>query len=181
MLSTLVSASRTTLSPVASLCASYHQMRRKDRQVNDKSEICKILDSCQFATIGLSVNDEPYTVPISFGYEWDENPVFYFHSATEGRKIDSLRQNPKTCISLVGSSQAIYPEPGNLCSASNSFKSVTAEGKCVFIEDVEEKTKGFNAMMKHYNFPTGKFNPNMMKKTKVIKFIPDDLKCKIHE
>ena len=48
----------------------------------------------------LSVNGDhgyPYTVPINFYYEEEENRV-YFHSAKAGHKIDSIRSSDKVCL-----------------------------------------------------------------------------------
>ena len=73
-------------------------MKRKDREVKELSEICGILDQCTVCTISLPTdeadNQIPYVLPLSFGYEiTDGKPVFYFHCAREGRKIDLIRKH----------------------------------------------------------------------------------------
>lgn len=47
----------------------------------------------------FSVNGDggyPYTIPINFYYDEDENKI-YFHSAKKGHKIDSIIKNDKVC------------------------------------------------------------------------------------
>ena len=66
-------------------------MRRKDREVTEKSEIIDILRRCDTIRIGIQGEQYPYVVPVSFGLEViDENPVVYFHGAREGMKVDGL-------------------------------------------------------------------------------------------
>ncbi len=48
----------------------------------------------------FSVNGDdgyPYTVPVNFYYDEDENRI-YFHSAKAGHKIDSIKANDKICF-----------------------------------------------------------------------------------
>lgn len=48
----------------------------------------------------FSVNGDggyPYTIPINFYYDEDENKI-YFHSAKKGHKIDSIIKNDKVCF-----------------------------------------------------------------------------------
>lgn len=48
----------------------------------------------------LSVNGDdgyPYTIPINFYYDEDENRI-YIHSAKKGHKIDSIQKNDKICF-----------------------------------------------------------------------------------
>nr|MBQ4317636.1 pyridoxamine 5'-phosphate oxidase family protein [Clostridia bacterium] len=71
-------------------------MRRKDREVTDRTVIDEIIRSCGCIRLGLNDSGEVYIVPMNFGYEHDgEKRVFYMHCAKEGRKLDIIRENPK--------------------------------------------------------------------------------------
>ncbi len=58
-------------------------MRRDDREITDLLEIESILYHAIVCRIGLTDGNEPYVVPVSFGYE---EGTIYFHSAPEGKK-----------------------------------------------------------------------------------------------
>lgn len=75
-------------------------MRRAERKIDDFDEMIEFLDSCDVLRLGISDEDAPYVVPVSFGYEVTEGNVLkiYIHGAKEGRKPTLLRQHPKVCI-----------------------------------------------------------------------------------
>lgn len=69
-------------------------MRRKDREVTDPERIREIIKSCDCCRIGLVDDGVPYIVPLSFGYVQEgEMGCFYFHGASQGRKLELSRQN----------------------------------------------------------------------------------------
>ena len=43
-------------------------MTKRERQITDENQIKAILDSAGVLHLGLSVNDEPYVVPMNYGY-----------------------------------------------------------------------------------------------------------------
>ena len=70
-------------------------MRRKDREITDINEIETIIKRATHCQIGLVDNDEPYVVPVNFGYERN---ALYFHGALEGRKVELIQKNNKVCL-----------------------------------------------------------------------------------
>jgi uncharacterized protein len=56
----------------------------------------KLFQSARVARLGCIVNNEPYVVPINCHLEED---YLYSHSLP-GRKIDALRENPRTCVQV---------------------------------------------------------------------------------
>lgn len=76
-------------------------MRRKDREVTDSSQIRAVLNKCTHCRLGLYDGEEVYIVPMNFGWT-EENGAYalYFHCASEGRKLDILRQNPKAAFQM---------------------------------------------------------------------------------
>jgi nitroimidazol reductase NimA-like FMN-containing flavoprotein (pyridoxamine 5'-phosphate oxidase superfamily) len=68
-------------------------MRRKDREVTDRSEILAIMKQCDVCRIAFACDEYPYIVPMNFGLtETDGEVTLYFHSALEisSRKKISL-------------------------------------------------------------------------------------------
>ena len=72
-------------------------MRRKDKEITDIKEIEEIIKKADCCRIALVDNDEPYIVPVNFGYERN---TLYFHGALEGRKAEIIRKNNNICFEL---------------------------------------------------------------------------------
>ena len=70
-------------------------MRRQDREVLQPEQIDAIIESCDCLRLGLNAEDGAYIVPLSFGYAPEEPAKFYFHSATEGRKVSMIGSGTK--------------------------------------------------------------------------------------
>mgnify|MGYP000339842823 CR=1 FL=1 len=76
-------------------------MRRKDREVTDKKEIQRILETCKVCRIGLPEEDGVYIVPMNHGYCFEEGKlVLYFHGSREGKKMEMVRTNPAVGIEM---------------------------------------------------------------------------------
>jgi uncharacterized protein len=77
-----------------------HHPRRKDKEIADGEEMERILLAGKYAVIGMASGDEPYAVPLSYGYDRTAGRM-YFNCAPEGLKIDFARKNPKVCATVV--------------------------------------------------------------------------------
>ena len=121
-------------------------MRRSEKQVKDTQEIESILHSAQICHLSMVDDGKPYVVPINFGYE---DNALYFHSASEGRKIDVLKQNPEVCFSVVARHEIVVSE--RACSWTAEFSSVTGTGKAEILNDREEVEKGLTILMQQYS------------------------------
>jgi len=62
---------------------------------NDEME--HVLKKCSTGRLGLAVQNEPYVVPVSYGY--DKGRVF-FHSAKQGKKVDFIKRNSRVCFEV---------------------------------------------------------------------------------
>jgi nitroimidazol reductase NimA-like FMN-containing flavoprotein (pyridoxamine 5'-phosphate oxidase superfamily) len=69
-----------------------HEIRRKDKAITDQNEMKKILQQTKYITIAMCRNNEPYLITLSHGYDPEKN-IIYFHCASEGKKIDILKEN----------------------------------------------------------------------------------------
>ena len=69
---------------------------KREQQITDQTQIQKLLDAGKVLHLGLSVDNEPYVIPMNYGYVMeDEKLVLYLHSAVRGKKLDMIRENPK--------------------------------------------------------------------------------------
>ena len=157
-------------------------MRRVERQITDILEIKKFLDSSIFGVLSISgKNNQPYGVPICFGYQWKNSakfPIFYMHSAKEGKKLDLIKQNSHSCFTIPQAYNIVYEQGKPPCTASLNFASVIAEGESLLINDEKEKIEALQTFIKHFKIPSAPFNSSALKATKVIKFVPTELTMK---
>ena len=121
-------------------------MRRKDKEITDRTVIEEIIAKASVCRIGLSANGEPYVFPVNYGYH-DE--CLYFHSAPQGKKIEMLRQNPHVCFQMDTDVELIPAEKA--CDWSIKYRSVTGFGKAEFLHDPEGKRHAMQSIMSHYS------------------------------
>ena len=122
-------------------------MTKRERQILDPEEIRHILDAGMVLHLGLAVNNEPYVVPMNYGYTFEgERLVVYLHSAVRGKKLDMLRQNPNVFFSI--DCDRIPFEGAVPCQYGLAYASLMGCGTARILEDVEEKKKAMSILMK---------------------------------
>ena len=122
-------------------------MTRREQQVTDLNEIIEILEKSKVVHIGMIDGDEPYVVPMNYGYVFEDGkPVLYLHGARRGRKIDALRANPKVFYEMCC---GITPFEGDVaCNYGITYASIMGRGVATLVEDVEEKKQALSILMK---------------------------------
>ena len=121
-------------------------MRRNEKEITDIDEIEEIISRAKVCHLGLMDGDEPYVVPVCFGYE---RKALYFHSALEGRKVELIRKNGKVCFEMdVDMEVAIARKP---CDWTAKYRSVIGVGKACILDNEEEKANGLRLIMKQYS------------------------------
>ena len=111
-------------------------MTKRERQVTDEKQILHILDTAKVLHLGLAVNDEPYVVPMNYGYTMEDGKlVLYLHSAVRGKKLDMIRANPRVFFELDCD---LAPFEGQKpCQYGLVYSSVMGRGTASILEDVE--------------------------------------------
>jgi len=122
-------------------------LTKREARVTDPVQITHILDTAKVLHLGLSVNDEPYVVPMNYGYTMEEGKlVLYLHSAVKGRKLDMMRTNPKVFFSIDCDRM---PFEGRVpCQYGLVYSSIMGRGTATIVEDVEEKKQAMTVLMK---------------------------------
>ncbi|MHA1557722.1 MAG: pyridoxamine 5'-phosphate oxidase family protein [Candidatus Heimdallarchaeota archaeon] len=115
-------------------------MRRKEKAITDINEMKKIITKVEHVTFALCKDNEPYLVTVSHGYDPDKNCI-YFHCATEGKKIDILKENN------VVWGQALIDKGYIQGSCDHLFASVQFRGTVTFVDDFEEKKEALLNMV----------------------------------
>ena len=143
-------------------------MTRRERQVFDIIEIIKILDKSKVLHLGLVDGDEPYVVPMNYGYTMEnEKLILWLHGATEGRKLDVMRANPKVFFSMECDLQPFEGEVA--CKYGLGYSSLMGKGTAEIIEDVEEKMKALTYLMKTQTGNDFEFNEKLVSVVSIIK------------
>lgn len=95
-------------------------MRRADKEITSRAEIDAVVHGCVVCRLGFAVGNEPYVVPVSFGYDGRN---LYFHTARTGRKIECIEANSRVCFEVERNVELIR-DPGQPCEWSFAFESV---------------------------------------------------------
>lgn len=153
-------------------------MTKREREVTDPIQIKEILDSCKVLHLGLVDGDQPYVVPMNYGYTMEEGKLtFYLHAATVGYKLDLMRANPKVCVEMECD---ITPFEGRIaCQYGITYKSLMGYGTAEIIEDVEEKKAGLSIFMKTQTGKDFVFDDRMVSIVSIIKITVDEFTAKV--
>ena len=122
-------------------------MTKRERQITDEKQIREILDTAKILHLGLAVDNEPYVVPMNYGYTMEDGKlVLYLHSAVRGKKLDMIRENPRVFFEMDCD---LVPFEGKVpCQYGIAYSSLMGRGTARIIEDVEEKKKAMSILMK---------------------------------
>ena len=143
-------------------------MTKRERQVTDPAEIRHILDTGKVLHLGLSVNDEPYVVPMNYGYTLEEGKlVIYLHSAVRGKKLDMVQANPKVFFSIDCDRM---PFEGRVpCQYGMVYSSIIGRGTATLVEDPEAKMEAMSIFMKSQTGKDFTFNERLVSIVTVIR------------
>ena len=143
-------------------------MTKRERQITDPEQIRHILDTAKVLHLGLAVNNEPYVVPMNYGYTEEEGKlVLYLHSALKGKKLDMMRSNPSVFFELECDRM---PFEGKLpCQYGLVYSSIMGRGEARIVEDVEEKMKALSILMKTQTGKDFTFNAQLVSIVAVIR------------
>ena len=122
-------------------------MTKRERQITDQNQIMDILDTAKVLHLGLAVNNEPYVVPMNYGYTMENgNLILYLHSAVQGKKLDMIRANSRVFFEMDCDQM---PFEGKVpCQYGLVYSSIMGCGNANIVEDVEEKKKAMSILMK---------------------------------
>ena len=122
-------------------------MRRTDREITDLNEIRAILESARVLHLGLNAEEEPYVVPMHYGFLLEDGKLrFYTHCSKEGRKLALLRRDARVFVE-IDTDEALLP--GKVpCAWGAAYACVMARGRAAVVEDAEEKRRALALLMK---------------------------------
>lgn len=122
-------------------------MRRHDKEITERSEIDSVIERADVCRLAFAKNDEPYLVPVSFGYD---GRSLFFHTAPTGRKIDFIAANPRVCFEFEADVELVRDER-SACEWTFSFESVVGYGTIAELTSPADKNHALNEIMRHYS------------------------------
>ena len=152
-------------------------LTRRELEITDIEKIRYILDKSLVAHVGMVDGDEPYVVPMNFGYIMDNGKLtIYLHGARKGRKIDVLRANPKVFFETECD---LEPFEGDVaCRYGMAYSSLMGKGNAVIVEDVEEKKLALSTVMKTQTGKDFTFEDKMVSFVNIIRIDVDSYTAK---
>ena len=148
-------------------------MRRSDKAVTEQPAIEKILRVGKTCQLAFAEDPVPYLVTLNYGYH---DGVLYFHSASEGRKIDLIRKCPEAAFTVALDLGLIKDE--NACDWSVRFQSVVGHGQISLLESPEEKQRALDLFMAQYSNEKFSYPDKMIRATAVFKLVISEMTAK---
>jgi uncharacterized protein len=136
-------------------------MRKKEKEITDKSAIESIILRSSVCRLALSEDNHPYIIPLCFGYE---DNTLYFHSAPQGKKLDILRANNTVCFEF--DIDHLVVEARDACAWSMRYRSVIGFGKASIVDEPRERV---NTIIHHYTGKPVPYSRAKLKDTVIIK------------
>lgn len=114
--------------------------------IEDKSEMEKILQTQPVGCLGVVDGDEPYVIPLNFGYK---DGRIYFHTGLEGRKIEVIAKNPRVCFEVHDAMEIIPNE--QVCFFTAHYRSVIAWGTAKALDNDADKLEALKVIVDKYS------------------------------
>ncbi len=143
-------------------------LTRREKLITDIDTVIGILDKSKVLHLGLVDGDEPYVVPMNYGYTFENDKLtLWLHGATQGRKYDIIRKNPKVFFEMECDLQ---PFEGDVaCKYGLSYTSLMGRGTAVIVEDSGEKQDALTFLMKAQTGKDFEFNEKLASVVGIIR------------
>ena len=150
-------------------------MRKSQYEVTDTAVIERILGRATQCRVAVVDGSEPYLVTMNCG--WDGKRLL-LHSASQGRKLEILRANPRVCVEIDEDVQLVFGATGEECTAN--YVSVIGTGTASFVLDSLAKNRDLNVITHqcHPGVPEEVFSDTALSRVVVLEVQFDHLSCK---
>jgi len=154
-------------------------MRRSEKEIKDKTVIIDVLNRCHIGRLGtIGKGGYPMVKPLNFTY--NEGKI-YFHTATEGEKIDDIKRESRVCFE-VDLPIAYVKAKNNPCEADYLYRSVIIKGRARIIEGMEEKLFALKCLMEKHQ-PSkaggyGEYTEDKLRKVGIVRIDIEEMRGK---
>jgi len=122
-------------------------MQRAKRAITDDAEIADLLRRADICRIATSVNYQPF---ISANTFWYDGERIFFHTATRGRTLDNIRENPRICLEVDWRGRWLPAKTA--IGFSVEYTGVVVFGLASLLENALEKERALQGLLDKY-FP----------------------------
>lgn len=121
------------------------EMRRQDRKL-EAEEVKDILKRGEYGVLATVTPDGlPYSIPMSYAYDEEENAIYLHCTVEGGQKIDNISANPHVCFTVVSETEVMAEK------FATKYWSANAMGEIITVKDTEEKKKGLFRLIRKYS------------------------------
>ena len=111
--------------------------------------------------------------------------AIYMHSHPVGENLENIKRNPRVGFevdSYVCFLPSYYFHPTDASQADTLYISVVIKGNASIVQDIDEKAKALNALMKKYQkegcYESLSSNMGSVREVTVLKVVPDQIRSK---
>lgn len=140
-------------------------MRHKENEITDRIMLDQIISGALYCHLACSINDQPYLIPLSFGYDGE---YVYFHTALNGKKSDIFLQNSNVCLGFERE-VSLEKDEDQACDWSFHFQSVIATGVIQEVTKYENRLSVLDQIMAHYSDKKWTFPEKTLARTRAWK------------
>lgn len=120
----------------------------KTKILTDRTEMEAVIGKCPYCMVGLTDDEgHPYVLPMNFAYA---DGCIYLHSGPDGSKVGFLARRPEVCVTFSEGHELVWMHEQMACSYSMKARSVMCRGRVRLIDDLAEKRRALDLMMRHY-------------------------------
>ena len=134
----------------------------------------EIISRCQVCHLALSSPEgRPYAVALNFGYAPGSPPALYFHCAGEGKKLELIRQNPRSAF-VIDRAIKLVTRP-MACDWTMKYESVMGAGAVEIVTDPAERRLALNCIMAQYGNQSPVYGSAPLGKTLILKLTIEEM------
>lgn len=146
-------------------------MKHPEKEIRDRGEIDEIIRGCEVCHLAFALENEPYLVPVSFGYD---GRYLYIHTAKEGKKIDIAAVNPRICFEMERKVSLVLGE-SSPCKWTFTYESVIGYGEIEELTQRDDKNHGLSEVVRHYSGKGWDFAPHELDSTRIWRISVDSV------
>lgn len=135
-------------------------MRMPLQEIKEHEKIQAFLSKHRFCCLSVVDGDEPYTVPLNYGFSYTENEelTFYFHTSIGGHLYDVIKEKGgngiKASITIAEMAGLLKSMKG-VCEWDCDYKSIMAKGTLDTLTDPAEREAALRVLMDGFGAEPG--------------------------
>lgn len=144
--------------------------------IENPAQIEEIIRKCPYCTVGITDHEgNPYVIPMNFAWQ---DGIIYLHSGPEGSKVEMVTKHPQVCINFCEGHELVYMHKQVACSYSMKSRSIVCRGKVRFIEDMDEKYRILDIVMRQYTNDKFGYSEPAVRNVKIWEVKVEDMTCR---